>query len=97
MDFMHDALVDGRRFRTPNALDPATRECLAIELDTPLPGPRRHSTEQSLHPIGRCVLRQLRQLADRLGLQEATDLRTYMPIAVAIRCGQTSHRSVRRK
>jgi putative transposase len=40
MDFMQDVLVDGRRFRTLNVLDLATRECLAIEVDTSLPGPR---------------------------------------------------------
>jgi putative transposase len=40
MDFMQDVLVDGRRFRTLNILDLATRECLAIEVDTSLPGRR---------------------------------------------------------
>lgn len=40
MDFMQDVLVDGRKFRTLNILDLATRECLAIEVDTSLPGPR---------------------------------------------------------
>ena len=40
MDFMHDVLADGRRFRTLNVLDLATRECLAIEVDTSLPGQR---------------------------------------------------------
>jgi putative transposase len=40
MDFMQDVLVDGRRFRTLNILDLVTRECLAIEVDTSLPGPR---------------------------------------------------------
>jgi putative transposase len=40
MDFMQDVLVDGRRFRTLNILDRVTRECLAIEVDTSLPGPR---------------------------------------------------------
>ena len=40
MDFMQDVLVDGRRFRTLNILDLATRECLAIEVDTSLPGQR---------------------------------------------------------
>ena len=40
MEFMHDVLVDGRRFRTSNILDLATRECLAIEVDTSLPGQR---------------------------------------------------------
>lgn len=37
---MQDVVVDGRRFRTVNMLDLATRECSAIEVDTALPGPR---------------------------------------------------------
>jgi putative transposase len=40
MDFMLDTLADGRRFRTLNGLDIMTRECLAIEVDTSLPGQR---------------------------------------------------------
>ena len=40
MDFMQDVLADGRRFRTLNVLDLVTRECLAIEVDTSLPGQR---------------------------------------------------------
>lgn len=40
MDFMLDALGSGRRFRTLNVLDNATRECLAIEVDFSLPGVR---------------------------------------------------------
>jgi putative transposase len=32
MDFMQDALIDGRRFRTLNVLDRANRECLASEV-----------------------------------------------------------------
>jgi putative transposase len=40
MDFLQDVLVDGRRFRTLNILDLATRECLAIEVDTSLPSRR---------------------------------------------------------
>lgn len=40
MDFMQDVLIDGRRFRTLNILDLVTRECLAIEVDTSLPGQR---------------------------------------------------------
>jgi putative transposase len=40
MDFMQDVLADGRRFRTLNILDIVTRECLAIEVDTSLPGQR---------------------------------------------------------
>jgi putative transposase len=43
MDFMQDVLADGRRFRTLNVLDIVTivtRECVAIEVDTSLPGQR---------------------------------------------------------
>jgi putative transposase len=40
MDFMQDVLADGRRFRTLNILDLVTRECLALEVDTSLPGAR---------------------------------------------------------
>jgi putative transposase len=40
MDFMADALGSGRRFRTLNLVDEYTREALAIEVDTSLPGER---------------------------------------------------------
>ena len=40
MDFMQDVLAGGRRFRTLNILDVVSRECLAIEVDTSLPGQR---------------------------------------------------------
>ena len=40
MDFMHDVLIDGRHFRTLHVLDRVSRECLALEVDTSLPGQR---------------------------------------------------------
>ena len=41
MDFVADQLEGrGRRFRTLNVVDEHTRECLAIEVDTSLPGAR---------------------------------------------------------
>ena len=40
MDFMHDSLYCGRRFRALNIVDEGTRECLAIEVDTSLPAER---------------------------------------------------------
>ena len=40
MDFVSDALADGRRFRTLNVVDTFTREGLAIEVDFSLPGER---------------------------------------------------------
>jgi putative transposase len=40
MDFVSDALCDGRSFRTLNLVDAFTRQCLAIETDTSLGGER---------------------------------------------------------
>ncbi|MDR7088638.1 transposase InsO family protein [Cellvibrio fibrivorans] len=40
MDFMNDALMCGRRFRTFNLLDDFNREVLAIEIDFCLPAAR---------------------------------------------------------
>jgi putative transposase len=40
LDFMHDALYGGRRFRTLNVLDEGNREGLAIEVGTSIPSAR---------------------------------------------------------
>ncbi|MBZ0254056.1 MAG: IS3 family transposase, partial [Candidatus Methylomirabilis sp.] len=40
MDFMADALADGRRVRTLNLVDDYTRECLWIEVGPSIPGAR---------------------------------------------------------
>lgn len=56
MDFMRDTLASGRSFRTLNIVDEFTRECLAIEVDTSLPGAR--------------VTRVLDQVRERRGLPE---------------------------
>ena len=40
MDLMSDSLADGRRFRMLNIVDDFSRESLAIEVDTSLPGTR---------------------------------------------------------
>ena len=56
LDFMHDILYCGKRFRTLNVIDEGTRECLAIEVDTSLPAER--------------VIRILEQLKDERGLPE---------------------------
>ncbi|WKB50821.1 IS3 family transposase [Eleftheria terrae] len=37
LDFMHDVLYDGRRFRTLNVIDEANREALAIEVSQSIP------------------------------------------------------------
>ena len=53
VDFMQDVLADGRRFRTLNVLDTVTRECLAIEVDTSLPGQRVVRLLDQLAPLAR--------------------------------------------
>ncbi len=40
MDFVSDALADGRRFRNLTVVDDATRECLLIEVERSLPAGR---------------------------------------------------------
>ncbi len=40
LDFMHDALYCGRRFRTLNVIDEPNRECLAIAVGTSIPPAR---------------------------------------------------------
>jgi putative transposase len=40
LDFVHDALYDGRRFRTLNVLDDGNREGLGIEVATSIPSQR---------------------------------------------------------
>ena len=54
MDFTHDALTCGRRFRTLNIVDDFNREALAIEVDLNLPAQR--------------VIRVLERLAETRGL-----------------------------
>lgn len=57
MDFVSDALSDGRRFRVLTIVDDFTRESPAIEVDTSLPGER--------------VIRVLESLATTRGLPKA--------------------------
>lgn len=53
MDFMRDTLADGRVFRTLNIVDDYTRECLAVEVDTSLPGARVVRVLERLAAVGR--------------------------------------------
>ncbi len=53
MDFVSDTLAHGRTFRVLTLIDEHTRECLAMEADTSLPGLR--------------VIRVLQRLAERRG------------------------------
>ena len=57
MDFTHDQLASGRKFRTLNLMDGFTREAPRIEVDTSLPGLR--------------VVRVLEEVAGERGYPEA--------------------------
>jgi putative transposase len=57
IDFMSDALTDGRRFRVLNVLDDFNRESLSIDIDTSLPARR--------------VIRSLERLIARRGVPKA--------------------------
>jgi putative transposase len=57
MDFVSDGLADGRRLRCLNIVDDFTKECLAIEVDTSLPGRR--------------VVAVLERLAESRGMSES--------------------------
>lgn len=48
MDFLADSLAYGGRFRCLNIVDDYTSECLAIEVDTSLPGLRVATALQRL-------------------------------------------------
>lgn len=48
LDFVHDVLYDGRKFRTLNVIDEANREALAIEVAQSLPATRLIETLQRL-------------------------------------------------
>jgi len=54
MDYTHDQLAGGRKFRTLNLMDGYTREALRIEPDTSLPGLRvvrvRRGCENDVEP-----------------------------------------------
>jgi putative transposase len=56
MDFISDALSEGRKFRSLNIVDEFNRECLAAEVDTSIPGAR--------------VVRVLERLRELRGLPE---------------------------
>lgn len=56
MDFVHDALADGRRFRILSVVDDYTRESLCLVPDTSLPGAR--------------VIRELEAVVARRGLPQ---------------------------
>jgi putative transposase len=65
MDFLHDALAGGRRFRTLSIEDAYTREMLSIEVDTSLPALRVVRVLERL--------RLTRGLAERIVIDNGTE------------------------
>ena len=56
MDFMHEALTDGRGFRRFNVIDYYNREALTVEIDFSLPAQRViHSLKQPIECRGKPV------------------------------------------
>lgn len=53
MDFVHDILADGRRFRILVVVDDFSRECLALEVDTSITGQRVGRVLDRLRDEGR--------------------------------------------
>ena len=54
IDFMHDALADGRRFRSLNVIDPYNRQCKGIYIRHNLPAVRTiELLEQSIEKYGK--------------------------------------------
>src|SRR3546814_7702618 len=82
LDFVHDQLVTGRRFRVLNIVDDVTRECLAAVIDTSISGRR--------------VVRELGDLIARCGAPKmiVSDNGTELPSnAVLAWCGAVGIRS----
>jgi putative transposase len=93
MDYTHDELASGRKFRTLNLMDGYTRQVLRIEADTSLPGLR--------------VVRVLESLRERRGTPVAIQVATEPsspaaswisgPIRTRWRCTSLSAASPRRR
>ena len=53
LDFIHDQMTDGRRFRVLVIVDDCTRECLGLMPDTSISGPARWSFRTTASPVCR--------------------------------------------
>ncbi len=67
LDFVHDALSDGRSFRTLNMIDAFTRECLSMETDTSL------GSERVVRVLNQQI--QLRGVPQRLRIDNGPEFR----------------------
>jgi putative transposase len=99
LDFVHDQMVDARRFRILAVVDDCTRECLALVADTSIPGLRvaRELDRVVARPAGNDRFRQ----RDRADLQRNATLGRRAPGRLALhRSWQTDaerlHRELQR-
>jgi transposase InsO family protein len=70
LDFVHDQLSSGRRFRILNVVDDVTRECLAAIPDTSISGRR--------------VARELTDLIERRGKPRKRCARRTFPVRIRL-------------
>lgn len=83
MDFMHDTLFCGKRFRTFNLIDEGAREALAIEIDSSLPAER---VVRVLDQI-----RESRPLPDQIRIDNGPELQSAKLVAWAETNGVRLH------
>lgn len=84
MDFVHDTLATGRKFRTLNIIDDATRECLEIAADTSIGG---HRVTRILDEVAA----QGRPLPQRIVVDNGTEFTSRALNAWAYRHGVELH------
>jgi putative transposase len=75
MDFMHDTLFCGKRFRTLNIIDEGAREALAIEVDSSL------SAERVVRVLDQ--IRESRPLPDQIRIDNGPELYSAKVVAWA--------------
>ena len=64
LDFVHDRLTNGRSLRLLTVHDDYTRECLWIEVDTSLSGPRVARVLDQMRMQGEEARRQRKEIAE---------------------------------
>ena len=85
VDFVHDQLSNGRRFRILNVIDDVTKECLAAIADTSISG-RRVARARRHHPLARQTRSDRLRPRNRVHLQRHARLGSKQPDRLAFHC-----------
>jgi putative transposase len=85
VDFVHDQLSNGRRFRILNVIDDVTKECLAAIADTSISG-RRVARVRRHHPLARQTRSDHLRPRKRVHLQRYARLGSKQPDRLAFYC-----------